>query len=116
NTIACGNTHSVVVLGDGSPQLESQPADRLLYPGEQTVFTADADGRLPLSYQWQFNAKDLPGATNAWLQLANVQSAGIGSYRLVVTNALGQVMSRSARLIVLGSIGNAVDAPDLVWI
>ena len=116
NTIACGYTHSVVVLGDGSPDLETQPTDRSLYPGDQTVFTADADGRPPLSYQWQLNGVDLPGATNSALLLANLQANAGGYYRVVVTNSLGRVVSRSARLIMLGSIGPAVNAPDLDWI
>src|SRR5260221_20134 len=70
----------------------------------------------PFEYQWQFNEKGLPGATNASLRLTNLQSGDVGDYRVIITNGKGQTTSRFAHLLILGSIGLTVDAPGLNWI
>jgi hypothetical protein len=53
-----------------------------------------------LSYQWSFNGSNLAGATNAWLTLSAVQFDQAGEYSVLVTNALGSVISSNAELTV----------------
>jgi len=69
--------------------------------GEDVLFVAEASGQEPLSYQWQFNGTNLPGATSAALTIPSAQVSDSGEYSLVVTNALGLIHSRPARLTVL---------------
>ncbi|HWI58759.1 MAG TPA: immunoglobulin domain-containing protein, partial [Bacillota bacterium] len=46
---------------------------------------------------------DLPGATNAWLAISNVQPANAGNYTVVLTTPLGAVTSQVATLTVVPS-------------
>jgi len=64
----------------------------------------EALGQGPLSFQWQFNGTNIPGATISTLTVANAQVSGSGDYTLVVTNGLGLVSSRAATLTVLDPI------------
>ena len=68
-----------------------------------------------MAYQWQCNGKDILGATDASLTLTNLQVADSGNYRVVVTNIFSSVTSAVAKLTVLAPLGQAVDAPGLVW-
>jgi hypothetical protein len=53
-----------------------------------------------VSYQWQFNGKDIAGATNASLTLTKVQGPDVGDYSVVVANAAGSVTSHAPALVV----------------
>jgi hypothetical protein len=57
-----------------------------------------------LSYQWQFNGTNLPGATQAFLRLTTVRLADSGNYVVVVTNNSGSAISSTATLAVLRPI------------
>jgi hypothetical protein len=54
----------------------------------------------PLSYQWQFDGANLPGATNSIFTIRKVLPASAGSYTVVLSNALGSVTSQPATLMV----------------
>ncbi len=113
--IACGYYHSLAFLGDGSPIVKFPPANRTAYLGAQTNFSVTALGAQPLRYQWQFDGTNLPGATNASLTLRNLQATDAGSYRVVVANLFGLATSAVATLTTLVPLGQALDAPGLVW-
>jgi hypothetical protein len=53
-----------------------------------------------MSFQWQFNGQIIPGATRDILSLTNVQPSDSGSYMLSVSNQVGVVASRRAKLVV----------------
>ncbi len=89
---------------NGSPRITTQPLSQLVAIGQNVTFTGGATGQVPLSYQWQMNGTNLPGATNASLLIPNAQVSNSGEYMLVVTNALGLVSSRPATLTVLQPI------------
>lgn len=99
--VAAGDYHSLAALGDGSVVLTRPPPNRVCFVGSQTLLSAAAGGLQPLSYQWQFNEASLPGATNAWLRLRNLQFSDAGAYRVVVGNAFGAVTSKVAVVSVL---------------
>ena len=113
--IACGLFHSLAVLGDGSPVIKRPPMDCSAYVGAAASFSLQALGAQTLRYQWQFNGTDIPGATDASLTLTNVEATNAGSYRVVVTNMYCSVTSSVAALTVLVPLGDALDAPGLVW-
>jgi hypothetical protein len=95
-------TASALDRADGPPLIQVQPADQLPIAGRNATFNVLSSGQLPLSYQWQFEAADIPGATNASLTLSNVDSNLAGSYDVLVSNALGSAVSSNALLILLG--------------
>jgi hypothetical protein len=82
------------------PTLEGQPPDQAVSARGTATFSVAAGGPGPLRYQWQFNGKNLLGATNATLVLTNVQPAQAGSYQVTVLNPAAAVTSRPAWLAV----------------
>lgn len=81
------------------PTLTSQPTNQLVAPGGSVSFSATATGSAPLTYRWFFNTSNLiAGAVTNVLAVTNVQSAQLGSYRVVVTNASGAATSALASL------------------
>lgn len=82
------------------PQVTVQPVGGFAGVGEDFVFTAEAAGDTPLSYQWLLNNKKLANRTNSTLLLTNLTSAQAGNYSVLVTNAFGKTNSTIATLIV----------------
>jgi uncharacterized repeat protein (TIGR03803 family) len=83
------------------PTITTQPANLTVSAGTPATFTVLAGGTPPLSYQWTFNNTNIVGATNAILNLVNVQPSNGGVYALLVSNAYGAIVSSNALLTVL---------------
>jgi hypothetical protein len=98
--IAGGSSHSLALLNDGSPFITKPLLSRTTSAGSAITFNASVMGSQPLNYQWQFNGTNLAGATNAMLTLTNLPVTVAGSYRCLVSNALGSVITSDAALIV----------------
>jgi alpha-tubulin suppressor-like RCC1 family protein len=98
--IGAGYSHSLAALGGGSPHLQAPVVDRTLLHGARAFLRASATGAWPLQYQWRFNGEDLPGATNALLDLSEVDFADAGRYSVVIHNPLGQITSPEAAVSV----------------
>lgn len=109
---ACGggggggsNGSSITVI---APSIQTQPAAAESQRCEAVNFSVIASGTGPLSYQWQRNDQDIPGANKASLQI-NAGTADDGArYSVTVSNSGGQVKSTAATLKV-----NAVDESKL---
>jgi hypothetical protein len=82
------------------PSIVSQPADLTVEEGQTALFSVEASGSVPLSYQWQKEGVDISGATDASLSISGVQVSDSGSYRCVVSNAAGSDISNEALLTV----------------
>ena len=96
------NAGSAGKSSSSAPAITSQPASVMVNLGGNTTFTVAASGTSPLSYQWWFNSTNkLLAATNATLNLSNVQVTNAGNYLVVVTNSYGMVTSSNATLTVL---------------
>jgi Immunoglobulin domain len=91
-------TSSIVSLVILDPAINQQPSSRTNVIGDTANFFASAAGAAPLSYQWRHNGADIPNATTATLNVANVQAADQGSYQIVVSNPSGSVTSAVATL------------------
>jgi hypothetical protein len=83
------------------PSITTQPTNQVTTIGGSANFYVTATGSTPLSYQWTLNGAGVLGATGATLSLTNVQSAQVGTYAVVVTNAAGSATSSSASLQLL---------------
>ncbi len=83
------------------PSVNSGPASQTVYAGSSAAFSVSAIGSPPLSFQWQRDGLDIPGATKSYLNLSGVSSNDAGSYRMVVTNPAGTAVSTNAILTVL---------------
>lgn len=84
------------------PEVVSQPVDNVQRAGQPASFRVVAACAGTLTYQWQRDGTDLPGATESWLTLPTVTPADdSATFRAVATAATGTVTSASATLTVL---------------
>jgi hypothetical protein len=81
-----------------APSIETEPSTVLIYNGSSTEFSVDANGTPPLSYQWQLDGTNIPGATSATLNVSDADAATSGSYTVTVKNPLGSATSTVAQL------------------
>ena len=83
------------------PVITSQPASQTVPPGSIVFFSVAAGGAVPLSYQWFFNVTNaIPGATNTFLTVPNIQFGSEGTYSVQVSNSYGSINSVNANLFV----------------
>lgn len=80
------------------PDIATQPVGLTVSPGSNAQFSVSVTGSGPFTFQWQRDGADIPGATNRVLFLRSVTRADEGSYRVIVRNGSGQVVSAAAVL------------------
>ena len=80
----------------------TQPQNAAGPVGTNLSFSVGVASLLPLTYQWFFNATQLPGTTNAVLPLENIQATNAGYYEVVAGTIYGTATSSPATLGVLG--------------
>ncbi len=95
-----------------APAITSQPASATVAPGGSATFSVTATGTPAPSYQWRKNGADVPGATSSSLTIANAQAADAGNYSVVVSNAVGSIVSDGAALTVESPLPSAASAPS----
>lgn len=84
-----------------APVINTHPASQTVVQNGTVTFTVAASGSPAPSFQWQRNGDDIPGATDASHVLASTQDTDNGStWRVIVTNSAGAVISNSATLAV----------------
>ncbi len=95
-----------LIPGPACPQIQTQPADTTVQPGQKLTLYTVASGTAFLSYQWRRNGVPLTnggrvsGADTATLSISPAISGDSGSYDVVVTNACGSVISQGANVVV----------------
>lgn len=99
------------------PTIVTAPVAQTLNARNNAIFSVVAGGSIPLTYQWQKDAGDLAGQTNASLILPSLTSADAGSYRVVISNSAGSVTSAGAALTVnlLTPLVTWFDPADVVY-
>lgn len=90
------------IRSQGTPVILLQPVARSRF--EVGVF---AVGQEPLKFQWQKGGVNLPNATNSVLTFASAGIAGTNQLRVLVSNKLGSVASKTLEVVTTGGI--------LVW-
>ena len=107
-----------------APAFTVQPWSRSIPLTSATNITlaAKCAGIQPISFQWQLNGTNVPGATNDTLILINqplpiakIQLLPTGPYQLIASNAYGVVASRYAKVTSFIPLGVAVNATNLAW-
>jgi hypothetical protein len=84
----------------GPPEISLQPQDAQAHPGESVTFSVTASGR-GISYQWQMNGINIPGATAA-TYVRTVATTDDGStYQCILTGTNGTTVTRSAALTII---------------
>ncbi len=84
-----------------APKIVSQPVNNIQLSGLPASFWVVATGNPPLTYQWQKNGVDIPGATSNWYTTPPTTTADSGAtFRAVVRNGSGSATSTTATLTV----------------
>lgn len=96
--VIAGGFHNLGLVGDGSPVVVLQPRSQTVTVTKNVSLQVLAAGNLPITYQWQKDGTNLPGATARSLQFTNVQLSDAGTYVVRVSNANGNTMSAHAIL------------------
>ena len=92
------------------PTLQSQPISRLVQPGMDVTLAVQATGSAPLRYQWRKAGVAIVGATSSSYVLVSVQFANVGSYDVVVTNAVGNATSAPATVTLTNVLAPEITA------
>ncbi|MFQ5644216.1 MAG: immunoglobulin domain-containing protein [Thiogranum sp.] len=83
------------------PALTLQPLDQTVNPGDSARFEAGASGTPAVTYQWQKNGANIPGATAASYTTPPLALQDSGSvYAVLVSNSAGTAQSDAATVIV----------------
>lgn len=96
---------TVQVLGP-VPSLVKQPQSQIVAEGSTAMLAVEAFGLPPLSYQWRYKGKNLPGATSAALEFSAVSLNHAGDYSVVVKSG-ESVESLPANLSVVRFVGGS---------
>jgi len=111
-TVTVGSTSA-------APTITTQPTNKTVSLGQSATFTVVASGT-GLSYQWQklvnsawvnvssSNTSGFTGATTASFTITSAAASDAGSFHVVVSNAGGAVISKTAKLTV-----NVTTAPAI---
>jgi glucose/arabinose dehydrogenase len=97
-----GNVHRVRFPDAGTPPaIGTHPQPVTVPVGRSATFSVSATGTAPLSYRWQRNGVDIPGATSSSYTLSNAALTDDGArFRVVVSNGSGSATSNEATLTV----------------
>jgi hypothetical protein len=94
-----GSVWKVESTANEAPEITSHPASVTVSAGQPASFSVSASGTAPLTYQWQRNGGDIPGATATTFTLPTTTLADDGAvFTRVVSNAVGSATSNGAVL------------------
>lgn len=102
--VSAGKRHSLALIGPQAPAFLASPPSQTVRAGATVHLIARAVGASPLRYQWLLGTNAVPGATNAVLTLANLQTWQSGAYSVLVTNPAGSATSEPAELTVVTAL------------
>jgi uncharacterized protein (TIGR03437 family) len=90
-----------VRFSGSAPGITQHPTDQTVSQGQPATFNVQAGGTAPLSFQWQRNRVDIPGATSQSFTIpATLLTDNGQKFRCIVSNAFGNATSNEATLTV----------------
>jgi hypothetical protein len=94
------------------PSITAHPASQTALEGGYAVFSINATGTKPLSYQWFFNTNTpVAGGSKSSLRVTDLKPENAGAYHVVVANPGGSVTSQVATLTVAPAVLTSVLRP-----
>ena len=102
--IAAGVNHNLALANEGPIEILAWPQSKNVISTSNATLTVIATGRNPLSYQWYRNgvalveSQRIIGVNQAALGINHYVYTDDGVYSVIVTNALGKVVSQGATL------------------
>ena len=102
--VASVNNARLELLGlPESLHVSITPLSQCVAAGTDVTLSAAVTGRSAVSFQWQRNGLNIPGATGATLDLNAITAAQSGSYAVVVSGASGAQTSPTVLVQVLAA-------------
>ncbi|HEY0548035.1 MAG TPA: immunoglobulin domain-containing protein [Verrucomicrobiae bacterium] len=116
NAFGAATSSVANLIVNGSPPQISGLPDLVTAIGFPVSFYVGVAANPPARLQWRFNGINLPGATNNFLSLANVQLSDAGTYTFSASNALGMTNISAVLTVeplIMAPLGNyEVDSGD----
>ena len=98
-----GSVFKITALSN-APSITGAPASVTVRAGTNATFSVTATGAGTLTYRWQRNGTNIPGATSRTYTIVSPQAGDSGAmFRAVVTNSFGSATSTTATLTVITS-------------
>jgi Concanavalin A-like lectin/glucanases superfamily/Immunoglobulin domain len=82
------------------PTVTKPPLNRSVSPGAEITWCVAANGSQPMTFQWQLNGTNLPGANTGCLSVSNANPINAGLYSLVLSNPFGTITNTAALSLV----------------
>ncbi|MBN1187352.1 MAG: immunoglobulin domain-containing protein [Bacteroidales bacterium] len=102
---------TATLVVDTNITIVKQPVSKSACEGSNVNFTAIANGGAGVTYQWQKEGVNIPGATTTTLTLTLVTSADSGAYRCIVKNACGDSAVSNTAVFTLNRMISLVSGP-----
>ena len=107
--------HYASIYGNNTaPKISIQPVSITNYTTLNATLSVNAYGSIPLTYQWQKNGADIPGATASKYSITGLSAADAANYTVKVSNGAGSVTSDTAKILVLQAPSTPPTIPGLV--
>ncbi len=100
------SSYAVLAITPSAPVIIRQPASQTVLLGATVQLAVAVEGSAPFTYQWKHNETNLTdgggvsGSATPTLTITGASSASIGTYTVVVSNAIGTATSTGAVLAV----------------
>ena len=108
--VASNGVLFTVAAPTAPPTITTEPANQTVTAGQTATFAVAATGAGTLSYQWEKNGANVVGATaSSYTTPATATTDSGSTFRVVVTDSAGSVMSNTATL----TVNPAVVAPTI---
>jgi uncharacterized repeat protein (TIGR03803 family) len=107
------SSNAVLTVTPSGPVILRQPASQTVYIGATVPLTVMVDGSAPFTYQWMHNETNLTdggaisGSATPTLTINGASSASIGTYTVVVSNAISTATTTGAVLTVQVAVPGA---------
>ncbi|MGZ4974085.1 MAG: LamG-like jellyroll fold domain-containing protein, partial [Limisphaerales bacterium] len=100
NTALDANEVYLLIHPDAKLAIVTQPFDQRTLSTHTVVFNVVGVGIEPITYQWQLNGHDIPGAVEHYYQIDSAQASDAGTYTAIVSNPYTNLTSIAATLFV----------------
>jgi hypothetical protein len=95
------------------PRILLQPLSVSVTLGATVTFSNFVNSPTATNFQWFRECRALPGATNSWLTISNVQPNDVGNYHVVIMNASSHSARSDDAFLEIGPLANAISKDKL---